>query len=138
MTDEPITVVGGLRQLVVEYAAAGDNAASVVAERVMRIEEVEKYPGLQRPYVTLDGPISDVPILKGDARALGWRADVDVGLWQTLGAEDDRLLDALIAAIDGRRAPIGLRWSVIGRQRVPDDEADVVHDVITCSVALLR
>lgn len=136
MTDTPVSTIGAIRQIVVEYAALGDSAASAIAQRVYREEEVPA--SVTRPYVSILGPVADVPVLKGDARGIGWRQDVQLDLWQTRGQEDDRLVDALIYGLDGRASTIGLRTSVISRQRIPDDDASTIHDAITLQLSLLR
>lgn len=53
------------------------------------------------PYVRLTREFGRSPILAGDSATMATRRQFQVSLWQEVGAEDDLIADALLAALDG-------------------------------------
>lgn len=93
------------------------------------------------PYGSFLDPISDAPVLSGDAETLASRRLIQVDLYQDEATEDDGLVDAVVGAIDGKKsATTGWRFRVIEITQVPadEDEEDVVHHALTISTVRLR
>lgn len=92
------------------------------------------------PYASFLDPISDSPVLSGDARTLARRRVIQVDLWQDEDDEDDDLLDSVVNSIDGSRASGGLTFRVQDVSLVPGPEEDqgIVHHAITVGLPRLR
>ena len=92
--------------------------------------------GAAFPYATILDPISNAVALQGDARTLGRRRLLQVNLWQDREAEDDSVLDAVVAALDGTALESGGRLRVLDANVIPDEgDGDVVHHALTVSIA---
>lgn len=92
------------------------------------------------PNVTMVPDVSATPALKGDQRTLARNRQGQVDLWQTRVDEDDALLSAVVAAIDGlamTRSAGLLRLQVADWQRLVDPDFDVIHHAITFTIAAL-
>jgi hypothetical protein len=105
--------------------------------------------GATRPYVTLLGPVSVTPRLRGDGgMVMGSERLVQMDLWQDRRhprggtAVDPTLCGQLVLAVDG--ADLSLDESVVGKifrchvqdlQRVAEpDESNLTHHAITLSI----
>jgi hypothetical protein len=106
-----------------------------------RIALDEKRENETYPNVTMVPDISVVPALRGDQHTIGRSHQGQVDLWQTVADEDDALLAAVVAAIDGlKMTPDSglLRVQVTQWVRLQDPDFDVIHHAITYSMAALQ
>lgn len=95
----------------------------------------------QFPYGSFLDPISDTPVLSGDAETLASRRLIQVDVYQDEATEDDALVDKVIQAVDGKKsATTGWRFRVMDVTQVPaeEDDEDVVHTALTISTVRLR
>ena len=118
--------------------------ASLVGARVWGEDAPE---GATLPYITVHGPISTVPRLRGDGQTLGSERLDQVDLWQERRhprggtAVDPTLAGRLILAMDGASLDLdpavgkAFHCHVQDLQRVPEpDEANLTHHAITLSI----
>lgn len=86
------------------------------------------------PYVTVLHPVTDPPLLQGDASVLTRRPEAQVDIWQKRADEDTSLYEAVRALLDGNKLTAYdghvVRCRVTGGGRVPEPEDGLVHDTI--------
>lgn len=89
------------------------------------------------PYASFLDPIGDAIALSGDGRTLGRRRLLQVDVWQDEASEVDGMIEVLVDALDGQKVASGFRLRVQDVSQVPgpEDEEDIVHHVLTLSVA---
>ena len=108
----------------------------IVGGRVAADEEPRG--GLDFPFIRIVDHMTEAPAIRGDRRAMAWRRQIQVSLFQRLEEEDPELLDEVLGVLDGATMTTAMHLSVQSSTRVPDPEPSVVHHAITCSVARLR
>lgn len=90
------------------------------------------------PYATVLDPISQVPALQGDSRALAVRRLLQVDIWQDSAAFSAQLVDDVEIALDGVAITSGFRFRVVDTNEIPEPEQGVTHHAVTVSIVRLR
>lgn len=109
----------------------------ILGGRVYRDEHPED-PNVAWPYANVRDDVSRNPAVRGDQRTVAWTRLVQVDVWQRAEAEDDGLLDTVLAALDGAEPPgRDLLIQVDASQRLYEPEARIVHHAVTLRVATL-
>lgn len=91
-----------------------------------------------KPHTRVLDQIAESPALKGDARTLARRRQVQVDLWQRAADDDGALSTTVQNVLDGASIPSALRLSVNSANRVYDPDFELSHTVITLETVRLR
>lgn len=127
------------RELLRNVAVAVTPAVRAVVDRAPETWRNAVWADPSVPYATVTLPVPLAPELRGDGATLADGATVQVSTWETREAEDEAVVAAVVAALDGVRLPgHSYRGTVVEVVRLPDQEADLIQHAVDVRYALSR
>lgn len=91
-----------------------------------------------KPYTRVLDQIGEVADLRGDAKVLARRRQIQVDLYERAAEADDSLSTLVQNTLDGASIASALRLSVNSANRVYEPDFDLSHVVITLETVKLR